>query len=359
MSAETCSTNSPVRLLLEHFADAYLRRDPNEAEAFVLRTFVPDDRVTIVGTAAAEYSFGKKAAVDMFRGDWDGWADVCFDAGSAKIEADENVAQFDWTGTLKQSFEHTQERYARYRDSIRNTATDATTAPLAALGHLVWLFALTYHEREPGVRTYAWPLRLTGMVERTGDSSDTFNGWRFRHLHFSLAVEAFPDVCFGLDDGFRKSYDEELTLLSAKATPLPSELHSALERLETSKGMTLLPGVLLFERDHAVVAPAGDGFWLIMTGVVRNEEPSDSVASRVLAAIDGLLAEGDDTRADLFRAHRLAAGACRILAAGDERVYPVRLSAMIRRTRGELVLQNIHFALPFYWYLEGKVDDAV
>lgn len=133
--------------VLHKLKDGYRKRDIEKVEDFVEELFIRGDETCILGTGTGELFLGIEQVKELLKSDWQYWGDVNIDLENIYIDKKDDVAWFATTGTLKNTFEDTNERYDNYVNFIKNKANDSELSPKQKITFINWVLALTYHQR--------------------------------------------------------------------------------------------------------------------------------------------------------------------------------------------------------------------
>jgi hypothetical protein len=130
---------SSVLAALTEFQEGYVKRNPQDLDAFMDRLFLKGDDVLLMGTDSGEWRRGYSAVAEFIKTDWTSWGDFRFAVDDSIVWCSGDVAWIVSIGTLRESGS----------------------------------------ER---------PLRFSAILTRRG------NDWRFRQLHFQWDDSAPDDI---------------------------------------------------------------------------------------------------------------------------------------------------------------------
>lgn len=91
----------PLRRLGEY----YLKRDPEQADACIEETMLPDD-LLILGTNPKEIFWGREGARNLLQGDWKTWGLASFDADGTVFGRAGDAIHFVMRGKIRLDFFH-------------------------------------------------------------------------------------------------------------------------------------------------------------------------------------------------------------------------------------------------------------
>ncbi|WML33529.1 nuclear transport factor 2 family protein [Clostridium sp. OS1-26] len=138
---------SEIKKVLCQFQDGYTKRDKKNVEDFVEKLFIMGDGTCVLGTGTGELFLGIEQVKTLIKNDWEYWGDVNIDLENIHIDNKDEVAWFATTGTVKYTFEDTQERYDNYLNFIKNKTKESKLTPKQKITFINWVLALTYHQR--------------------------------------------------------------------------------------------------------------------------------------------------------------------------------------------------------------------
>ena len=378
--------------VLHKLKDGYRKRDIEKVEDFVEELFIRGDETCILGTGTDELFLGIEQVKELLKSDWQYWGDVNIDLENIYIDKKDDVAWFATTGTLKNTFEDTNERYDNYVNFIKNKANDSELSPKQKITFINWVLALTYHQRTEKKREYLWPLRLSGVLLND-------NGrWKFTHIQFSMPKANFPDERFENSKVHLDSYNKQNEIADKYLNnQLDSEVRSLLKSLETELvGQKNLSKELLSEYftvdnipyiiapdnkwsvgieqikdfftesngttlsldlEHTISSKHSEVTWVTLCGTLKKTLTEDEAYSQVLDELESLLQANISSKEKLFAIHRSIAYTLKESATGQDYTCPIRLTAVVLKNQiGKPAFQHIHFSFPFYWILEGKLN---
>lgn len=382
-----------IREVLRQFKDGYTKRDIESIDNFVEELFIKSDNTYILGTGTGELSLGIEQVRSLLRDDWEYWGDVDIDLEDVYVDNKNEVAWFATMGTVKYTFEDTEERYDNYVDFIKDQIKESELTPKQKITFVNWVLALTYHQRLEKKREYLWPLRLSGVLLKDNDR------WKFVHIQFSIPKANFPDERFENSKEYIESYEKQNALADnylSNQTNMDVEVKSLLEGLESqlfgqediskeliNKYFTVdsVPYIiepdnkwsigvnqitefftankdftLTLDLEHAITSKQGAVSWVTACGLLKGKLTEDELYARVLEELDNLIQSDISSKDKLFAMHRSIAYLLKESAMGQDYTCPIRLTAVVINKIGGPVFQNIHFSFPFCWIFEGKLD---
>lgn len=388
-------TNKEISEILEvlhKFQDGYTKRDIENVDDFVEELFIMGDGTCILGTGTGELFLGIEQVKTLLKNDWEYWGDVNIDLENVHIDNKQEVAWFATTGTVKNTFEDTKERYDNYVNFIKNKTSDYELSPKQKITFINWVLALTYHQRLEKKREYLWPLRLSGVLLKDKGK------WKFAHLQFSIPKANFPDERFENSKEHIESYNNQNVIADKYLNnQMDTEIKSLLIILETelvgqkdiskellskyfivdsipyiiepdnqwSFGVDQIKelfvanngATLSLDLEHAISSKQSGVTWVTVCGTLKKNLTEDEVSASVLDELESLFQADISSEEKLFAIHRSIAYALKESASGQDYTCPIRLTAVVvmNQTRRP-VFQHIHFSFPFYWILEGKLD---
>lgn len=379
-----------INELLKKFQAGYRERNLEKADEFIEELFVNSEDTYILGTATGEFCMGMDGVRSLIKGDWEYWGDLEIDLDNTNITVEGDIAWFTLKGSVKYSFEDTPDRYDRYVASIMERAEDTSLSPKQRITYINWLLSLTYHQREGKHRDYLWPMDLSGVLLKSGET------WRIAHLKFSLPRSNYPDERFESSMEYKDSYENQrAALVNYNNNKIKDDLKNFLRSFEEEcfkKGEisrdTLnkffkdgtnpliigpenllyrgLEGALEFlnnskdsrlslDLDNAIASSSKDITWVTVTGILKQEITDEEAAETALEELKKLAKSQISSQEKLFYAHRSIAYALKESAIGECYTCPIRLAAVIENKGGGFAFRQMHFSYPFYWILEGKL----
>lgn len=382
---------SEIKKVLRQFQDGYTKRDLNNVEAFVDELFITRDDTCVLGTGTGELFLGIGQVKELIKNDWEFWGDVNIDLENVHIDYENEVAWFAAAGTVKYTFQDTQERYDNYVNFIKDKTKESDLTPKQKIAFINWVLALTYHQRLDKKREYLWPLRLSGVLLKDNGK------WRFAHIQFSIPKANFPDERFENSKEYIENYSNQ-NAISDKyfKNDMDIEIKLLLQNLETElfgqKGIskeliskyfttdnvpyiiepdnkwcigveqikeffTMNSGATLtLDLEHAITSNQSGVTWITICGLLKGNLTEEELYARVLEELESLFQSDISSQDKLFAIHRSISYALKESAAGKEYTCPIRLTAVVTNYIGRPVFQNIHFSFPFSWIFEGKLD---
>ena len=384
--------NQEIMELLRQFQDGYTKRDIENIDNFVEELFIMGDDICILGTGTGELFLGIKQVKTLLKNDWEYWGDVNMDLENVHIDIENDVAWFATTGTVKNTFEDSEERYDNYVNFIKNKANDSELSQKQKITFINWVLSLTYHQRLEKKRDYLWPLRFSGVLLKE------YGRWKFAHIHFSIPKANFPDERFENSKEHIESYNNQNVIADNYLNnQLESEIKTLLRSLETelvgqkdiSKELVSkyfnsdsIPYIIELDNqwsigvdqikeffiasngatisldlEQAISSKQSGVSWVTVCGTLKEKLTEDEVSTRVLNELESLLQMNISSKEKLFAIHRSIAYALKESATGQDYTCPIRLTAVVVVNKmGRSVFQQIHFSFPCYWILEGKLD---
>lgn len=384
---------SKIREVLCKLQDGYTKRDLNNVDNFVEDLFIMNEDTCILGTGTGELFLGIEQVKDLFKNDWEYWGDVNIDLENIHIDNENGVAWFATTGTVKYTFEDTEERYDNYVNFVKNKAQEAGLTAKEKITFINWVLALTYHQRPDKKREYLWPVRLSGVLLKDNGK------WKFTQLKFSMPKSNFPDERFENSKEHLENYNNQNALAERylnNKNQLDIEIKSLLKNLETelfgvnniskeliakhfandsvpyiiepdnnwSVGIDQIKehfaknsgATLALDYEHGIASKQSEITWVTVCGLLKGSLSEDEVFTQVLGDLDNLFDANISSKEKLFAIHRSVSCSLKEIATGENYTCPIRLTAVIKNEMGRPVFQNIHFSYPFYWIFEGKLN---
>lgn len=384
-----------IKDILKKFQQGYSERKLENADSFAEELFQNSDDISVLGTATNEIFFGFNEVKQLIKDDWESWGDLNIDYENACISIEGNTAWFSTNGTVKYSFEHTQDRYDRYVNYINTTAKDNKLTPKQRITFINWVLTLNYHQRDKQAREYFWPMALSGILIK-GES-----GWKIVHLHFSMVKSNFPDERFENSQEYVDGYEEQKTIIKkyknnkvVENTENISEfLRSFENEFRDKKHMSdefirkyfnecdniYVVGPenkwyedakhikeffinsdmsnLSLDMENTVVSKSGKTIWITAVGTLKQAFTEDELINRSLQELDNLFNSNLSSQEKLFGVQRSIAYVLKECASGVNYTCPIRMTAVISNNEKGLKFNSIHFSFPFYWIFEGKIDE--
>ena len=90
---------------LRRLAEYYLKRDPEQADACMEETMLPDDML-ILGTNPLEIFWGREGARNLLQGDWRSWGLASLDADGTALGRAGDTLHFVMRGQIRLDFFH-------------------------------------------------------------------------------------------------------------------------------------------------------------------------------------------------------------------------------------------------------------
>lgn len=384
-----------VKEVLRKFEAGYIERNLRKVDSFIEELFINSEDTYILGTGTGELCLGIEGIREVISGDWEFWGDVRLDWENANINTNGEVAWFNTAGTLKQTFEHTPERYDRYVNFIKEKAEDVDFTAKEKVTFINWILTLNYHNREGQKREYLWPLGLSGVLLKEN------NQWKIAHLQFSIARANVPDERFESSKKFLEHYNEQTAkALDYKNNKISSGIKELLKGFEEdlfgktdisieslckyfkdSKVPCIMAqenqryfgieqarqffienseSTLSLDLDHAIASASGDTTWFTVTGMLKQELSEEDLAKRALEEMQNIFESELSSQEKLFAAHRSTAYALKDSAANSsEHTYPIRFTGVMTKGKEGLRINSLHCSFPFYWMFEGKLEGTL
>lgn len=386
---KTVDEKSEIKETLRQFQYGYTERNIEKVNAFVKELFKDD--ICVLGTGTGELYLGIEQVKSLIKDDWKYWGDVRIDLDNVYINNEKTVAWFTTTGSVKYTFENTQEKYDSYLNFIKNKTKEPEIKPKQKITFINWVLALTYHQRLEKKREYLWPLRLSGVLIKDNGK------WKFANIHFSIPKANFPDERFENSKEYIESYNNQNVIVEKyNNSQMTAEIKTLLKGFETdifgqkdiSKeiinkyfDMDKNPYIIRTENqwcigieqikeffavnndyilsldlEHAIVSKHDKITWVTVCGKLKQTITEEELYEKVLGELENLFQSDITSEEKLFSIHRSIAYALKESAAGADYTYPIRLTAVILEHMGKPILQNMHFSFPFQWIFEGKID---
>jgi hypothetical protein len=181
------NSQNEIRLLLETFQEGYIRRDPEQVNAF-MALFTEDAEV--IGTngirpGVDEWYTDSASARALVAGDWQGWGDLRLDFDTLSIHSRGDVGWIAAPATVTEVIG--AENYSAYLDYVRKFLDESDLSAEQKLLYILRGGTNTVYELRRGEK-FVWALRFTAGVVRDAD------GWKFAQMNFSFPTIYFPDV---------------------------------------------------------------------------------------------------------------------------------------------------------------------
>ncbi|SHI46429.1 nuclear transport factor 2 family protein [Lutispora thermophila] len=393
MLQESNTESLEIREVLRQFQAGYTKRDIKNIDDYVKELFIKSDDTYVLGTGTGELFLGIEQVKTLLKNDWEYWGDVNIDLENIHIDIENEVAWFATTGTVKYTFQDTEERYDNYINFIKNKTKESELTGKQKVAFINWVLALTYHQRIDKQREYLWALGLSGVLLKDNGK------WKFAQIHFSIPKSDFPDERFENSKEYIINYNNQNAIadkyLNSKSQ-IDKEIKSLLESLETelfgqqyiskeliSKYFTIDSAPYIIETDnkccigaeqikeffdmnsgttlaldleHAIVSKQNGITWVTVCGLLKGSLTEEKLYERVLDEIDNLFQANISSKDKLFAIHRSVSYVLKESAAGENYTCPIRLTAVVKNCMERPVFQNIHFSFPCYWIFEGKLD---
>ncbi|WP_102400365.1 nuclear transport factor 2 family protein [Haloimpatiens massiliensis] len=386
--------HAEIREVLKSLQDGYSERNLEKVNTFIDELFVAGKDTHVLGTGTGELYLGSDNVKELIAGDWEYWGDVNIDWQNAHISVEGNVAWFATNGSVKYTFEDAPEKYDRHVKYIKEKVQESGLTPKQKISFINWFLTLVYHQREDNMREYLWPLDLSGVILKDAGK------WKIAHLQFSIPKPIFPDERFESSEEYIMSYNEQNDMVNKyKNNQMTKELKTLVKSLEKeffgqkyiSKeivnkyfAVDNLPYVigpenqwycgaeeirkffndnddstLSLDLEHAIASKSGEISWITVTGVLKQRLTEDELAQRTLEELDNLVNADLTSKEKIFGIQRNISYVLKESAIGPNYTCPIRLTAVILNQNEDPVFEHIHFSFPFYWIMEGKLDDVV
>lgn len=381
-----------IRNVLKQFQTGYEKRDLQKVDEFIEELFINKENTYAVGTGTLELFLGIEQVKQLIRDDWQYWGDANIDWENARIDVRGDAAWFGVTGSVKYTFEDTIEKYNRHISALKSKAEETGLTAKQKITYMNWFLSLVYHQREDIKREYLWPMRLSGVMLK--DSGK----WKFVNLKFSVPRTNFPDERFENSKEFLENYNKRNAMVEGyRCNHITEDVKGLLRSLENEligqKDITLdkvaeyfavdsrpyiispesqwYDGVedikeffteygnlnLSLELEHAFALKSDSVTSVTVTGVLKQNLTEEELAQCALEELENLLQADIPSKEKLFAAHRSMAYVLKEGAMGTSYTCPIRINAVISEGSNGLVFQQLHFSYPFYWILEGKLDN--
>ena len=392
ISPELVGQYSEIREVLKKLQAGYMERNVEKLDTFFEELFIDGRDTYVVGTGISELFLGSDMVKELISGDWEGWGDVNLDYENARIDLEGEVAWFAAVGSVKYIFEDSLEKYDRHINYIKDKIEEAGFTAKQKLAFINWFLTMVYHGREGKKREHLWPLRLSGVLLKVDGK------WKFTHLKFSMPKPNFPDERFENDNEHLESYNKNNSIAEQyKNNKMTLELRNLLENLECkfigqkniseelvekyfaksfspyiisaennwyaeAQGIrefftSYSASKLSLDLEHAIAAKSGDVTWVTVTGILEQNLTEDELAENVINELGELINTSRTSREKIFAVHRSVAYALKESTSGTHYTCPIMIDAVILNSSEGLVFHNIHFSYPFYWIVEGKLDE--
>jgi hypothetical protein len=379
-----------IRETLRQFQQGYIERDIEKVDTFVEELFIAGDDTSVLGTGTGELFLGTEKIKTLIKNDWIHWGNVNIDLQNVHIDNENEVAWFAAPGTVKFTFEDTQERYDNYVSFIKNKAEEPELTAKQKIAFINWVLSLAYHQRIDKKREYFWPLLLSGVLLKDKGK------WKFAHIQFSIPKANFPDERFENSKEHFESYNSQNAIVDTYLkNQMTTEIKTMLKGLETElvgqenisqeliskyfgkDNTSYIIGpdnqwcigldqirdffnmnnnsILSLDFKHSIASKSGRATWVILSGTLKQRLTEDELAVRVLEDLGRLFQSNLSSKEKLFAAHRSTAYVLKESASGEDFTCPIRLTALILNQADKPVIQNIHFSFPFYWIFEEKL----
>ena len=329
--------------ILRKFQKGYDEKRPENVYGLMMDIFSGRQDLLTLGTGSTELCLGRDEVMKLIHDDWDGgWGDFAMDIENAKIEVDGNTAWFYVDSTVKYVFRDADEKdFARYVDWIKEIAEKQNASPKQRLSFLNWALGMHYHQRKAGQREYLWPSDLSGMMLKEGGT------WKIATLHFATAKSNYPDERFeDIVEDYLAYHDHTRKKITAhEGNKVDSEIVKLLNQLEEWR----------FDPGQIIQFGAGRFAWIMAIGATKQNISEDEVFDESLREIRNLFASDLSAEDKIFQAKRSIAYALKETAWGAEFTWPIRLTAVVEKTKDGYKFRHKHLSYPFEWIFEGKL----
>jgi hypothetical protein len=385
------SQYNEIKDILMKFQQGYSERNLEKVHSFLEELFLDREDVSILGTATGEIFLGFEKVKELIKGDWEYWGDLNLDYENARISTYGDAAWFSTSGSVKYTFEDTEERDGRYVDFIKKSIDDSELTPKQKITFINWFLTLNYHKRDGNKREYLWPMCLSGILLKNEGK------WKIGHLQFSMAKANFPDERFENSKKHIDSYNQQKIIMSEyKNNHITAEIEKFLKSFETEfvEKKDILdelvnkyfssentPYIISPENkwydgidkirefftssdmsisslniEHTIASQMGKFTWVMATGTLKKDFTEEELINRCLEEIGDLSASDLTSKEKLFLVQRSIVYVLKECAAGVNYTCPIRMTAVIQDSGEGAFFNFIHFSFPFYWIFEGKLD---
>lgn len=390
-----------VKEILRLFQQGYTDRNPSNVQDYMSSLFAEGSGTIMTGTCDNEWCLGFDEALEMVKSDWQYWGDLQIDVENSDISTDGSTAWFIAYGSVKYSFEDSEEKYKRWLDSIMNhfdSSSDFAALPdKAKLSQINWMLSLFISSRPDEKRSYKWPLRLTGVLTSK-------NGrWLFRSIQFALPNKAdYCDVRFNDIKDFEKEYSASCEKLQdfKKQNPVYRnvEVEDIINAFQTEYTIKSAEDLIqkFFLKDESICftdltdgnftgaleigqiikkhkseweclyldsssmlsAISGNTAWFTVQGFIKKTIKENAAVSKQIENIKQLVNENNSlsSKDKLFKIRKDISLMFRETSKGDEYILPIRFEGVLIKENNLFKFHTARFSYPYYWVIEGHYD---
>jgi hypothetical protein len=391
-----------VKEVLKKFQEGYIKRDKTLVDSYMDELFAKDSNIVIVGTCDSEWCLGFEEAREIVDSDWQYWGDVRIDTENAEISTNGNIAWFVTEGSVKYSFEDSDEKYKRWLNSVLEYFDEkgdyANLSDKTKLAQINWMLSLFMSTRPDKKRSYKWPLRLTGVLEKKSDK------WVFRYMQFCLPNKSdYPDVRFTSLEAFESEYKDSNSKLDefkkVNKTYCSNEIKDILKSFQadytvkdaeefiskhfvtddsisysdmtegTFYGASAIKSIvkvrknewdtLYLDSDRALTAVSDNTAWFTVSGYIKKSVREDAAIARQIENIKKIGNSDISPKDAMFKIRKEISLMYRETSKGDEYILPVRFEGVLLKENESFKFHSARFSYPYYWVIEGHYDTDV
>lgn len=389
--------------LLERMQDGYTKREVDRVEEYTQELFIQSDDMIICGTSDGEWCLGYEASKELIENDWKYWGNVIIDTENVEVSLKDDVAWFNTTGSVEQSFKNDDETCDRFVGFVKEYLEEecwlGKLSDQAKLTTVNWLLTHFNLDESASERRYRWKIRLSGVAIKIDGR------WKFTQMQFSLPTTSlYPDEriwegnCY--EGWHQKGFEKLREFVNTKKENQFLEIISALTSFNNdyfNKDQTSVQFVnkyffncddikligtgtdnytgveglinavelhrsqwesLRFGIAESIISVNGDTAWLITQGEVNTTIKYQDAMKMEIEKANRIIESKLTSREKLFKIHRNIATMMNEASKGESYQWPIRFEAVLVRENNQWLFHTVQFSYPCNMILEGKTDAA-
>lgn len=389
-----------IKKVLCKFQEGYSKRDTSIINEYVEELICKDQDTYAVGTGEDEWCFGWEEVKELVESDWEYWVDLTLDTINPIIYVNGKQATVVTKGSLKYTFEDSEERYENYLEFLKehfNGEEDLSKlSSKSKLTNINYILTHLMKDRDQKKREEYWPVTFTGILIKDKGK------WKFKYMQFSMPTTTmYPDERYNTTEEYLNSFIELKKKMKEfkknNQSGISLDIENTLDKLQKSYlsnernindilsdffiedesmiidvdgsfkiGLKQIKGVIhnhrekwdnmLLDINESVIMDKGNMAWFTITGMAVKNQNEDQILNNQIEDTKKLFELNLITKEKLFRIQRNISIMLKELSKGEDFVWPFRLEGFMIREDDKWLFQTMQISYPFSMILEGKYN---
>lgn len=355
-----------VKVFLKYFEKAYQKRDINDLEEF-MEIFFMKDKSYVIGTSTQEIFPDYNMAKKCVKNDWLYWGLLTINHDQVFTMPFGDDLLVHVPGSVEYTFHDQDDVDANFVELMQTLNDEASIKDINHLNyqHHEMNYILDHYlsRRKNEKRTNQFPLSMTFFLKRINDA------YKIAALSFDVpTLDDYPDVVIHPFTPYFEQYNHEKETLikhgqKLKINPLKVKLSDNFIFLDTNGDLfrdknSLNQRLNQFEKidllDHALVHETNDYMTFMTVGKCFMKQDEQTLRQTLKTRISDILKRQIDHESKLFKIRRLITLTDKMIALGDQVIYPIKVMGIITKKDHSNQLCMLKISYPMDIILEDK-----